>query len=221
MPTSPAKNRRLSSADGYRPRVAKATGQKPACLVNASVTYCGNDQIYAFGGFDQFTDEVYNHVLKLDLKTLNWTLVDNYGDIPGVRMGHSASLYQGDKLLVYGGENEHREYLSDVVILDLKTHHWTQPELRGTYPKGRARHAAVVYEDKLFVIGGLTGETNYILDDMLPRPQDLDLVSHVEFCQSFRSYCMDLGRQTLGARWTRSRNGALNRDLVARSERES
>ena len=166
MPTSPAKNRRLSSADGYRPRVAKTTGQKPACLVNASVTYCGNNQIYAFGGFDQFTDEVYNHVLKLDLDTLNWTLVDNYGDIPGVRMGHSASLYQGDKLLVYGGENEHREYLSDVVILDLSTHHWTQPDVRGPFPKGRARHAAVVYEDKLFIIGGLTGETNYILDDI-------------------------------------------------------
>ena len=30
---------------------------------------------------------VYNHVLKLDLNTLQWTLVDNYGDIPGVRMG--------------------------------------------------------------------------------------------------------------------------------------
>ena len=146
--------------------IRKTTGQKPACLVNASVTYCSNDQIYAFGGFDQFTDEVYNHVLKLDLKSLNWTLVDNYGDIPGVRMGHSATLYQGDKLLVYGGENEHREYLSDVVILDLKTHHWTQPEVHGNVPKGRARHAAVVYEDKLFVIGGLTGETNYILDDI-------------------------------------------------------
>lgn len=30
---------------------------------------------------------VYNHVLKLDLNTLQWDLVDNYGDIPGVRMG--------------------------------------------------------------------------------------------------------------------------------------
>ena len=30
---------------------------------------------------------VYNHVLRLDLHTLQWTLVDNYGDIPGVRMG--------------------------------------------------------------------------------------------------------------------------------------
>lgn len=31
--------------------------------------------------------QVYNHVLRLDLKTLRWELVDNYGDIPGVRMG--------------------------------------------------------------------------------------------------------------------------------------
>jgi BTB/POZ domain/Kelch motif/Galactose oxidase, central domain len=165
MPTSPAKTRRQSS-EGHRPKMCKATGQKPACLVNASVTYCGNNQIYAFGGFDQFTDEVYNHVLKLDLYTLNWALVDNYGDIPGVRMGHSASLHQGHKLLVYGGENEHREYLSDVVILDLKTMHWTQPDVQGPQPRGRARHASVVYEDKLFIIGGLTGETNYILDDI-------------------------------------------------------
>ena len=30
---------------------------------------------------------VYNHVLRLDLDSLQWTLVDNYGDIPGVRMG--------------------------------------------------------------------------------------------------------------------------------------
>lgn len=117
MPASPAKGRR-GSAD-YRPSIKKALGNVPACLVNASVTYCGDDQIYAFGGFDQFTDEglspshpkpvlscpqlshkrsilqcstnidvlVYNHVLRLNLNTLTWDLVDNYGDIPGVRMG--------------------------------------------------------------------------------------------------------------------------------------
>jgi hypothetical protein len=55
MPASPAKGRR-GSAD-YRPSIKRALGNVPACLVNASVTYCGNDQIYAFGGFDQFTDE--------------------------------------------------------------------------------------------------------------------------------------------------------------------
>lgn len=35
---------------------------------------------------------VYNHVLRLDLHTLQWTLVDNYGDIPGVRMGKNKRL---------------------------------------------------------------------------------------------------------------------------------
>lgn len=86
MPNSPVKGR--LSMDGYRPwKITRTLGQRPACLVNASVTYCGNNQIYAFGGFDQYTDEVYNHVLRLDMVSHQWSLVDNYGDIPGVRMG--------------------------------------------------------------------------------------------------------------------------------------
>ncbi|KAK3310206.1 uncharacterized protein B0T15DRAFT_425490 [Chaetomium strumarium] len=164
MPNSPLKNR--APMDGYRPKVTRTLGQRPACLVNASVTYCGNNQIYAFGGFDQYTDEVYNHVLRLDLVSHQWTLVDNYGDIPGVRMGHTATLYKGDKLLVFGGENEHRTYLSDLIIFDLKTAHWTQPQVTGPIPKGRARHAAVLHEDKLFIVGGITGHDNYVLDDI-------------------------------------------------------
>ena len=181
MPNSPVKTRLF---EGYRPKVTRTLGQRPACLVNASVTYCGNNQIYAFGGFDQYTDEVYNHVLRLDLVSHQWSLVDNYGDIPGVRMGtehfnslhdihvltsstgHTATLYQGDKLLVFGGENEHRTYLSDLIVFDLKTAHWTQPPVSGPIPKGRARHAAVLHEDKLFIIGGITGQNNYVLDDI-------------------------------------------------------
>lgn len=81
-------------------------------------------------------------------------------------LGHTASLWQGSKLLVYGGENEHREYLSDLVIYDLKTSHWTQPEIKGPIPKGRARHAAAVYDDKLFIVGGLAGTESTTLDEI-------------------------------------------------------
>ncbi|KAK5144539.1 hypothetical protein LTR04_001533 [Oleoguttula sp. CCFEE 6159] len=166
MSGSPVKSSRKRSQDNYTPKIITTVGQKPACLVNASVTYVGNDQIYAFGGFDQYTDEVYNHVLKLNLVARQWSLVDNYGDIPGVRMGHTANLWEGDKLLVYGGENEHRAYLSDVIIFDLKTAHWTQPELNGPAPRGRARHSAVIHDNKLFVLGGMTGHDSYVLDDV-------------------------------------------------------
>ncbi|KAF2177682.1 kelch repeat protein [Zopfia rhizophila CBS 207.26] len=164
MTASPIRNRK-SAADGYKPKIISTIGAKPACLVNASVTYVGNDQIYAFGGFDQYTDEVYNHVLRLNLASRQWNLVDNYGDIPGVRMGHTANLWQGDKLLVYGGENEHRAHLSDVIIFDLKTAYWTQPDIQGPSPRGRARHSAVIHDDKLYISGGQTGHDS-VLDDI-------------------------------------------------------
>ncbi len=57
MPVSPASGRRATAAADSVPAVKKAQGHVPACLVNASLTYCGNDRIYAFGGFDQYTDE--------------------------------------------------------------------------------------------------------------------------------------------------------------------
>lgn len=98
MPNSPVKGR--LSMDGYRPKITRTLGQRPACLVNASVTYCGNNQIYAFGGFDQYTDEVYNHVLRLDMVSHQWSLVDNYGDIPGVRMGMFSSVLLDPLLIV-------------------------------------------------------------------------------------------------------------------------
>lgn len=57
MPASPASGRRATAATDSVPAVNKAQGHVPACLVNASLTYCGNNRIYAFGGFDQYTDE--------------------------------------------------------------------------------------------------------------------------------------------------------------------
>ncbi|KAA8911738.1 hypothetical protein FN846DRAFT_934639 [Sphaerosporella brunnea] len=139
----------------YRPVAYKTDGVRLLCLVNASVTVCGEGSIYAFGGFDQYTDEVFNHVLKLDLNTMTWTLVDNYGDIPSVRMGHSATYWRDDKLIIFGGENEQRVFLSDVYIFDIPTATWSQPVLSGHPPRGRSRHAVVLHDDKLFILGGV------------------------------------------------------------------
>lgn len=56
MSDSPVRSRRPGTGS-YKPKIITTVGAKPACLVNASVTYVGNDLIYAFGGFDQYTDE--------------------------------------------------------------------------------------------------------------------------------------------------------------------
>ncbi len=56
MGISPSR-RRPTGSEVHSPKLSRTTGQRPSCLVNASVTYCGDDKIYAFGGFDQYTDE--------------------------------------------------------------------------------------------------------------------------------------------------------------------
>ena len=62
LPSSPMNRgtnsgRRTPVNQVSRPKILRTKGQRPAALVNASVTYCGNGQLYAFGGFDSFTDE--------------------------------------------------------------------------------------------------------------------------------------------------------------------
>ena len=80
--------------------------------------------------------------------------------------GHSASLWQGDKLLVFGGENEHRIFLTDVIIFEIKSAQWAVPDITGPVPRGRARHAAVIHDDKLYVSGGMGGMESTVLDDI-------------------------------------------------------
>jgi hypothetical protein len=72
----------------YKPHVVKTVGhQRPACLVNATVTWCGERTIIAFGGFDTYTDEVYNHVLRLDLNTHQWSL--GMSTLPHISLPHT------------------------------------------------------------------------------------------------------------------------------------
>lgn len=82
-----------------------------------------------------------------------------------IRTGHSACLWQGNKIVVYAGENEHRTHLSDVNVFDIDTQYWTQHELSGTPPRGRARHAAHIHDDKLFVSGGKTRDGHTAVSD--------------------------------------------------------
>jgi hypothetical protein len=56
---------------------------------------------------------------------------------------------------MFGGENEQRVFLSDVYIFDLPTATWSQPVLSGHPPRGRSRHAVVLHDDKLFILGGI------------------------------------------------------------------
>jgi Kelch motif protein/BTB/POZ domain-containing protein len=57
-------------------------------------------------------------------------------------------------------------YLSDVIVFNVETATWTQPKIQGPSPRGRARHAAVIHDDKLWISGGMTGADSCVLDDI-------------------------------------------------------
>ncbi|CAG8710460.1 7724_t:CDS:2, partial [Cetraspora pellucida] len=145
------------------PSPAKATGVSLSCLVNASVTVVpeGNDpgqlpnHIYVFGGFHMYTDEVYNDLYRLNVAEMKWEdVIYLKGVRPSKRINHSASLWNRDKLIIFGGTDDEDQYCDDIVILDLTSMTWERPEVFGYYPKGRKKHSATIHNDKLYIVGG-------------------------------------------------------------------
>lgn len=88
--------------------------------------------------------------------------------------GHTTTYWREDKLIIFGGENEQRVFLSDVYIFDIPTATWSQPVLSGHPPCGRSRHAVVLHDDKLFILGG-------IHNNPVAAPQDYDPDDEVEY----------------------------------------
>ncbi|CAJ0745629.1 22126_t:CDS:2 [Entrophospora sp. SA101] len=146
------------------PYPTKTAGVSLSCRVNASVTVTPNSKnehspqyIYVFGGFHQYTDEVYNDLYRLNIAEMKWEdVIYLKGNRPSKRTNHSASLWNKDKLLIFGGTDVEDQYCDDVHILDLKTMTWECPEIHEFRPNGRAKHTATISNDKLYIIGGYT-----------------------------------------------------------------
>lgn len=145
----------------------RTSGESLASLVGASIVPVG-DTIYVFGGFDQYTDEIFNKLYKLNYKdNCQWTqVIYTKGQPPAKRNDHSATLY-GDKIIIFGGNSEEDRFFNDVSILNLSTLTWSHPEVHGFIPEGRIRHSATIYGNKLYVAGGVQVDANATFADTL------------------------------------------------------
>lgn len=82
-------------------------------------------------------------LVRFDLSNTSWG-----SNLP--RVGHSATLVLGGKLLIYGGENSQRHRKNDFWLLDvnsikrhpLSSRMWRRLKSRGYKPKSRSFHAA-------------------------------------------------------------------------------
>jgi hypothetical protein len=166
--SSAINNRKRKRADTIHCSSAftrEASGDKISCIVNASFTVVDN-VCYIFGGFHQYTGELYNDLYRLDLSTCHCsTVIYTKEKPPSARSDHSAALWNEKYIVIFGGDNEEDDYLNDVVLLNLETLTWERPDIRGLVPLGRSKHSATVYHNKMYVVGGTCRPSDDESDD--------------------------------------------------------
>lgn len=92
----------------------------------------------------------------------SWAYVVGGGTAPKrplKRVGHTCVLWE-QNIIIFGGRNNAWEKMNDVWQYDLETNTWT--ELRPAHPRSydkipapRITHTAILFEDKMYICGGL------------------------------------------------------------------
>ncbi|XP_053230359.1 rab9 effector protein with kelch motifs isoform X1 [Podarcis raffonei] len=120
--------------------------------------------LWVFGGASETGNR--NCVQVLDLQAGTWMSPKVSGTPPSPRTYHTSSAVIGDRLYVFGGGDKGVDPVKDqqLHIFDSATLTWLQPEVRGDPPAPRHGHAVVAVENRLYIHGGLAGDTFF--DDL-------------------------------------------------------
>lgn len=141
-----------------------------------TLTWIGGSRMVLFGGRGSEFD-VLNDVWLLDInerypkwKELKYDLSSVLGEMPFPRVGHSATLVLGGKILVYGGEDSQRRRKDDFWTLDLPAllqfesgskkmtkRMWKKLRIDGQCPNYRSFHGACVDTSgcHVYIFGGM------------------------------------------------------------------
>ncbi|KAI9013213.1 hypothetical protein BC832DRAFT_590168 [Gaertneriomyces semiglobifer] len=158
------------------PRKTSGATILPSSLIAASCTFVPGDKdgkVFVFGGFHNFTDDVYNDLYMLSLGTNAWRRLDHIkGHWPAPRHSHSATLWKNDKLIIFGGRDANDQCLDDMWILDLSRMAWEKPALssgdKSYLPGRRVKHSACISEDQryLYLTGGQADDDGPVLSSL-------------------------------------------------------
>jgi len=115
-----------------------------------------NDALWFVGGYNGF--DYTNDLHKFD-KESNTTIPMATTGVPFTIRSALTALVWKDNLLTFGGWNGFtRTWYNDVHSLDFNTMTWRAIQPKGTPPKERTSHSAVMWNDCMYVFGGFSGE---------------------------------------------------------------
>lgn len=102
----------------------------------------------------------------LDLKNFKWEpMLMQKGSMPLPRDDHTAVIYEGREMVVFGGFVDGSERTNDVYIYNIKDNKWEKVDTGRVAPKPRAGHSAVIYHHSMVIFGG-RDEDNEKLNDV-------------------------------------------------------
>jgi len=138
------------------------SGQLPSARYGHSAVGINNSQILVFGGwgFDaqQRGEGHLSDLYILATDTMQWVRISASGQPPPARYGHVTLLTADQRrMIVFGGWGP-GVLLNDTWFLDVESARWSQAQVRGPVPPGRAHHAGCMVGNKLWVFGGYDGK---------------------------------------------------------------
>jgi len=108
----------------------------------------------------------FKDLFALNLATLTWMQVDQYGLVPPSRCYHTSTVID-NKLYVFGGTDGKSRRFEDLSILDTDSWSWSRPTLGGNAPLARSHHSTTFLGTSIFVFGGSAGYGKGCLSDFI------------------------------------------------------
>lgn len=165
------------------------TANLPQPRRHASIVVHGGS-LFLYGGFD-VDDNVLPDLWEYNLESNVWSSLphasaasrypiydpnNRHSNVPVARAEHTTVTY-GNHMIVFGGYDGKKK-LNDTFVFDFVSKTWSRPPTaEHNSPSRRCKHSAVIYEKKMYIVGGFQYKEgdNYALTDM----HALDLESYV------------------------------------------
>ncbi|CAD5118840.1 DgyrCDS7518 [Dimorphilus gyrociliatus] len=142
----------------YSSQKIKVSDTRPKSVYDHAVSYFA-DNLYMTGG--SYNQETKDEVWKFDIKKSKWEALSNPSHPFLAVKGHTSHIF-GEKLYIFlgfspkfGYVNWVQEFCVYLLLPFLENFSCERLQVRGARILGRYRHSSVIYENNVYVYGGL------------------------------------------------------------------